>query len=103
MIDFSRIIGIMLLVGSGSAWAAGVYAADSDDTLPPTIIEQPDQLDNDDPKDETNEPPADPDDVEPMPGQPLPDSGPPPSASDDKALERLTAASGNWKRLADGP
>jgi tetratricopeptide (TPR) repeat protein len=84
MIDFSRIIGIMLLVGSGSAWAAGVYAADSDDALPPTIIEQPDQLDNDDPKDETNEPPADPDDVEPMPGQPLPDSGPPPSASDEK-------------------
>jgi tetratricopeptide (TPR) repeat protein len=84
MIDLSRIIGIMLLVGSGSAWAAGVYAADSDDALPPTMIEQPDQLDNDDPKDETKEPPADPDDAEPMPGQPLPDSGPPPSASDDK-------------------
>ena len=84
MIDLSRIIGIMLLVGSGSAWAAGVYAAESDDALPPTIIEQPDQLDNDDSKDETNEPPADPDDADPMPGQPLPDSGPPPSASDDK-------------------
>jgi tetratricopeptide (TPR) repeat protein len=83
MIDLSRIIGIVLLVGSGSAWAVGAYAAESDDTLPPTIIEQPDQLDRGDPKDETREPPADPDDADPMPGQHVPDSGPPPAASDD--------------------
>jgi tetratricopeptide (TPR) repeat protein len=82
MIDLSRILGILLLVGSGSAWIAGAYAAESDDALP-TIIEQPEQLDPDDPQDETNEP-VEPDDAEPMPGQPLLDSGPPPSASDDK-------------------
>jgi tetratricopeptide (TPR) repeat protein len=84
MIDFSRIIGMILLVGSGSAWVAGVYAAESDDTLPPAVIEQPEQLEPDDPQDETNEPGDPDDDAEPMPGQPLPDSGPPPSASDDK-------------------
>jgi tetratricopeptide (TPR) repeat protein len=83
MIELSRIIGILLLVGSGSAWVAGAYAADPDDALPPTGIEQPDQLDTEDPQGESKEP-AEPDDAEPMPGQPLPDSGPPPSASDDK-------------------
>lgn len=83
MIDFSRIIGMILLVGSGSAWAVGVYAAESEDQLP-AVIEQPEQLEPEDPQDETGDP-ADPDeDLEPMPGQPLPDSGPPPSASDDK-------------------
>jgi tetratricopeptide (TPR) repeat protein len=80
MIELSRIIGILLLVGSGSAWVVGAYAAESDDALP-KIIEQPEQLDLDDPQDETDEP----DDVnEPMPGQPLPDSGPAPSASDEE-------------------
>ncbi|HEY8275395.1 MAG TPA: tetratricopeptide repeat protein [Methyloceanibacter sp.] len=79
MIEITRIIGILLLVGSGSAWAAGVYA-ESDDALP-TIIEQPEQLEPDEPLNETDDPE---DDADPMPGQPLPDNGPPPSASEDE-------------------
>jgi tetratricopeptide (TPR) repeat protein len=83
MIELSRIIGMILLVGSGSAWVAGVYAAESDGQLP-AIIEQPEQLEPDDPQDEAEEPGDSDDGAEPMPGQPLPDSGPPPSTSDDK-------------------
>jgi len=80
MIEITRIIGILLLAGSGSAWAAGVYAAESEDPLP-AVIEQPEQLDLDDAQNEIDEP----DDAnEPMPGQPLQDSGPPPTASDDE-------------------
>ena len=80
MIELSRIIGILLLVGSGSAWAVNVYAQESDDALP-TIIEEPEQLEPEDPVDESEEPD---DDAEPMPGQKLPDIGPPPAASEDE-------------------
>jgi tetratricopeptide (TPR) repeat protein len=83
MIELSRIIGILLLVGSGSAWAVNVYAQESDDALP-TIIEEPEQLEPEDPVDESEEPD---DDAEPMPGQKLPDIGPSASEDEDNGSE----------------
>jgi tetratricopeptide (TPR) repeat protein len=75
MVELSRIIGFLLLVGSGSAWIADVYAQGSDDGLPPNVLEQPGQLELDDPSEENSETSDQPDSA--MPEQPLPESAPP--------------------------